>query len=103
MGMYQDERSYTCPVCGAGITKEVSTTAKQTYRVGTCSVCGYERDSKPSHTRNKFPVTYITIPEQATPREGVQHLADNADISLSEAASILNPDTDDVFEDQPSK
>ena len=99
MGMFQHERLYTCPVCGVGTTKEVSTTSKQTYRVGACRVCSYERENKPSHTRNKMSVTYITIPEQATPREGVQRLAENADIPLSEAASILDPETDDTLED----
>jgi len=102
MGMYQHEQSYTCPVCGASTTKEVNTTSKQTYNIGGCSVCGYERDNKPSHTRNKLPITYLTIPEQATPREGVQYLADNAGIPLSEAASILNPETDDALNDRSS-
>jgi len=99
MGMFQHERTYSCPVCGASTTRTQNTNSKSTYRVGQCQVCGYERESKPSRTRNAISVSYISIPSSKTPRKGISLLADNADIPLARAADVLDSDTDTTLED----
>lgn len=73
--------------------------SKTSYRVGECNVCGYERDSKPSHTRNAISVSYISIPSKASPRKGVKQLAENAGIPIEDAADVLNPNTNTSLSD----
>lgn len=73
--------------------------SRTTHRVGSCLVCGYEREFMPSRTRNAVSISYLSIPSGATPRKGVQLLAENADISIPQAADILNPETDTTLSD----
>lgn len=42
---------------------------------------------------------YLTIPDSAQPREGVQSLSENAGISIAEAAKVLDPETATNLED----
>ena len=99
MGMFQFENTYSCPVCGASTTKKENVNSRSVYEVGQCLVCGYERESKPSRTRNALSVTYLSIPSGATPREGVKRLAENAKVSISQAADILNPNSETTLAD----
>ena len=99
MGMFQFEQRYSCPVCGASTTRKENMNSQTSHRVGACNVCGYERKTKPPRTRNAIALSYLTIPSGAKPREGIQRLAENANIPTSEAADVLNPKTDTTLTD----
>ena len=104
MGMWQHERTTTheCPKCGATrtVTRTVNTTsAPSGETVGACNVCGWEREHTPPYDRQRIRTSYVTIPQDAEPREGVQKLVENTGISMAEAADVLDEDSDTRLED----
>ena len=104
MGMFSAETTTThiCPVCDASTshTREQNMNSNGLgVKIGNCNVCGWERESKPTHTRNAIGLKYISVPKSSTPRKGIQILSENANISISTAADILNSDTETTFDD----
>ena len=66
--------------------------------LGSCDVCGWGT-SKPSHTSNAISLMYISVPESAEPREGVKILSENAEISISDAADVLDSKTETTLKE----
>lgn len=104
MGMFQYDitTTLTCPRCDASmsVTRTHSQGANPaSMRVGSCDVCGWDRDNKPPYISGPTQIIWKAIPESAEPRDGVQKLAANADISIPAAARVLDPDTDTTLDD----
>lgn len=104
MGMFSIEqtRTYTCPVCSASTSREETNSMSgntKVTRLGSCGVCGWSR-AEVDHTRNKLKVkSHVNIPSSAEPREGIQKLAENAGISIPDAADVLNNSIETTLSD----